>query len=127
MNKNAKEYFLNSIHILFGVWLLYVAVGKWIGGPAGFVGYITSEFQGTWVPQPLQIFLAWVIMFAEPLCALWILSRKTPRLAWTVTALFLFMLTFGQTILRHYDVVANNWQYVVLALVCAALSEDDKK
>ena len=67
--------------------------------------------------------LAWLIVVAEPVLGAWLLSGKRQRAAWTATAKLMFLLMFGQTMLQKHDVVANNWQYFVLALVCAALSE----
>ena len=63
-------------------------------------------------------------MIAEPGLAVLILSGRKPRMVWTLTSLLMFLLTFGQTILMKPDVVAN-WQYLVLALMCAALSDPD--
>lgn len=36
----------------------------------------------------------------------------------------MFLLAFGQTILMKPDVIAN-WQYLVLTLFCAALSDPE--
>ena len=36
----------------------------------------------------------------------------------------MFLLTIGQTILMKPDVI-NNWQFLVLVLLCAALSDPD--
>jgi hypothetical protein len=36
----------------------------------------------------------------------------------------MFLLTIGQTILMKPEVIAN-WQYLVLVLLCAALSDPD--
>jgi len=85
---------------------------------------IASEFDKTWSPHILNVVLAWLILIAEPVLALLILSGKKARLVWTLTSLFMFMLTFGQSILMKPDVIAN-WQYLVLTLVCAALSDPD--
>jgi len=40
------------------------------------------------------------------------------------SSLFMFLLTIGQTILMKPDVIGN-WQYLVLVLLCAALSDPD--
>ena len=45
---------------------------------------------------------------------------------WSLTALLMFLLTIGQTILMKPDVIAN-WQYTVLVLACAALSGPEAK
>jgi len=122
---DTRRFFLFGIRIFFGLWLLYAGLVKWMFiGPDTFVGLIASEFDKTWSPHILNVVLAWLILIAEPVLALLILSGKKARLVWTLTSLFMFMLTFGQSILMKPDVIAN-WQYLVLTLVCAALSDPD--
>lgn len=123
LNYDSRKFFLVGIRVFFGLWLLYAGLFKWIAlGPQTFVGLITSDFDTTWSPHGLNVFLAWVILVSEPVLAAWILSGKQARLSWTLTTLFMFMLVAGQTLLMKPDVIAN-WQYLVLTLVCAALSE----
>ncbi len=120
---DGRRFFLFGMRFTFGLWLLYVALAKWLlMGPGTFLGFVTSEFDKTWSPHVLNAFLAWVILAAEPVLAAFILSGRKPRLAWTLTALFMFMLTIGQTVLMKPDVIAN-WQFLALALGTAALSE----
>lgn len=122
---DARGFFLFGIRFFFGAWLLYVGLSKWIFmGPTVFVGYITGQFDKTWSPHALNVLLALVIMVAEPVLALSILSGRQPRRVWTMTSLLMFMLVIGQTILMKPDVIAN-WQFLVLALACAALSDPD--
>lgn len=122
---DARRFFLFGIRFFFGAWLLYVGLSKWISmGPGVFVGYITSQFDKTWSPHILNALLAWLIMIAEPVLALLILSGKKERKVWALASLFLFLLTIGQTILMKPDVIAN-WQFLVLVLLCAALSDPD--
>jgi len=122
---DARKFFLGGIRLFFGLWLLYVALAKWIFmGPGTFVGFITTQFDKTWSPHLLNFLLGWLIMVAEPVLAMLILSGWKARKVWTLTSLFMFMLTIGQTILMKPDVIAN-WQYLVLTLACAALSDPD--
>jgi len=124
-NFNTRKFFLSGMRLFFGLWLLYVALSKWlIMGPGTFVGFIATQFDKTWSPHLLNVLLAWLIMTVEPVLALLILSGRKARKVWTLTSLFMFMLTFGQTILMKPDVIAN-WQYLVLTLACAALSDPD--
>jgi uncharacterized membrane protein YphA (DoxX/SURF4 family) len=124
-NYDARRFFLCGMRYFFGLWLLYVALSKWfLMGAHTFVGYVTGEFDKTWSPHLLNVLLAWVIMIAEPVSAVLILSGKKARLVWTLTSLLMFMLAIGQTILMKPDVIAN-WQFLVLTLVCAALSDPD--
>jgi uncharacterized membrane protein YphA (DoxX/SURF4 family) len=123
LNYEARRFFLFGMRFFFGLWLLYVGLTKWIVmGPGTFVGYIASQFDKTWSPHALNVLLAWLILIAEPVLAVAILSGQQARLVWSLTTLFMFLLTIGQTILMKPDVIAN-WQYTVLTLVCAALSE----
>ena len=122
---DTRRFFLFGIRLFFGSWLLYAGLSKWVLlGPGMFVGYIASQFDKTWSPHILNVSLAWLIMVAEPVLATLILSGKKARTVWTLTSLFLFLLTIGQTILMKPDVIAN-WQYLVLVLLCAALSDPD--
>lgn len=118
-----RKFFVFGARIFFGIWLLYGGLYKWIVmGPGTFVGYITAEFDQTWSPHFLNVLLSWVILLAEIILPLWILSGKLHRLAWSLAALLMFMLVLGQSLLMKPDVIAN-WQYLILTLVCAALSE----
>jgi uncharacterized membrane protein YphA (DoxX/SURF4 family) len=122
---DTRKFFLGGMRFFFGFWLLYVGLSKWlIMGPGTFVGFITGQFDKTWSPHLLNFLLAWLIMATEPVLAVLILSGKHARKIWTLASLFMFMLTFGQTILMKPDVIAN-WQYLVLTLTCAALSDSD--
>jgi len=122
---DTKKFFLFGMRVFFGTWLLYAGLFKWIAmGPEAFAGFIATEFDKTWSPHALNVFLAWVIIIAEPVLAALILSGKKVRLAWALTAALMFLLTIGQSILMKPDVIAN-WQYLVLTLVCAALSDPE--
>ena len=125
LNYDTRKFFLFGIRIFFGLWLFYAGMMKWVAmGPTVFVGFITAEFDKTWSPHVLNVALAWLIIIAEPVLALFILSGKKERIAWTLTALLMFLLTIGQTILMKPDVIAN-WQYLVLTLFCAALRDPE--
>jgi len=122
---DTRRFFLFGIRFFFGSWLLYAGLSKWISmGPGVFVGYIASQFDKTWSPHFLNVLLAWLIMIAEPILAVLILSGRQARKVWALTSLFMFLLTVGQTILMKPDVIAN-WQFLVLVLLCAALSDPD--
>ena len=122
---DTRRFFLFGIRLFFGSWLLYIGLSKWIFmGPGMFVGYITAQFDKTWSPHILNVLLAWLIMIAEPVLAVLILSGKKARIVWTLASMFMFLLAIGQTILMKPDVIAN-WQYLVLVLLCAALSDPD--
>lgn len=122
---DSGKYFLFCVRIFFGIWLLWAGLFKWIAiGPGTFVGYITTEFDPTWSPHFLNVFLSWVILITEPVLALLILSGKRQRLVWSLAALLMFMLTMGQTILMKPESYVN-WLYLVLTIVCAALSDPE--
>jgi uncharacterized membrane protein YphA (DoxX/SURF4 family) len=122
---DTRRFFLFGVRFFFGSWLLYAGLSKWISmGPGTFVGYITGQFDPTWSPHILNVSLAWLIMIAEPVLAVLILSGRKARVVWTLTSLLMFLLTIGQTILMKPTVIAN-WQYLVLVLLCAALSDPD--
>ena len=125
LNYDTRRFFLFGIRFSFGAWLLYAGLSKWIFmGPGVFVGYIAAQFDKTWSPHMLNVSLAWLILVAEPVLAVLILSGRKARIVWTLTSMLMFLLTIGQTILMKPDVIAN-WQFLVLVLLCAALSDPD--
>lgn len=125
-NYDSRKFFLFGMRFFFGTWLLYMGVTKWVlMGPDAFVGHITTAFENTWSPQVLNVALAWLIIVAEPVLALMILSGKKARKVWMLTSMLMFLLTIGQTILMKPDVVGN-WQYLILTLICASLSDPEK-
>ena len=125
LNYDTRRFFLFGIRLSFGAWLLYAGLSKWIFmGRGVFVGYIAAQFDKTWSPHMLNVSLAWLILVAEPVLAVLILSGRKARMVWTLTSLLMFLLTIGQTILMKPDVIAN-WQFLVLVLLCAALSDPD--
>ncbi len=127
LSYDSRRFFVFWIRIFFGIWFLYAGLFKWISiGPDGLVNMVTSMFDKTWSPHWLNVILAWIILIAEPVLSLWILSGKWQRLAWTVTSVFMFQLVAGQTLLMKPDVIAN-WQYLVLTVVCASLSDPIKR
>ena len=122
---DTRRFFLFGIRFFFGSWLLYAGLSKWIFmGPGTFVAYISAQFDKTWSPHILNVSLAWLIMVAEPVLAILILSGRKARMVWTLASLLMFLLTIGQTILMKPDVIAN-WQFLVLVLLCAALSDPE--
>ena len=122
---DTRRFFLIGVRLFFGLWLLYVGLSKWFFmGTAVFVGFIADQFDKTWSPHVLNVFLAWLILLAEPVLALLILSGMKARKVWTLASFYMFLLIIGQTILMKPDVIAN-WQYLVLVLLCAALSDPD--
>lgn len=123
LSADPRRFFLYGMRFFFGSWLLYVGLYKWISmGAPVFVGHITGQFDPTWSPHLLNVGLGWLIVTAEPVLGALILTGFKARAVWALTALFMFLLTIGQTILMKPDVIAN-WQYLVLTLWCAALSE----
>ena len=122
MQMSGAPLFVHFARLYFGIWLFYVGLMKWLGGPSGFVIHITSTFEKAWIPAPLVLISAWIIIIAEPLLALWILSGRRQACAWRATAMLMFLLTFGQTVLQSPNVWAN-WMYTIFCLACAALSE----
>ena len=121
---DARRFFLFGMRIFFGIWLLNLGLTKWFKMGAGdFVGMITEQFDRpkTWSPHALNVGLAWIILVAEPVLAVLILTGIKPRVIWSLTALLMFQLLLGQSLLGK-DMFPN-WGYTVLTLVCAALSQ----
>ncbi len=122
---DARRYFLLLIRVAFGLWLLYAGLFKWLGMnvSSDFVAGTVKMFADAkaWPPEWMLAPLAWAIAVAEPVLALLILSGWKPRLVWSLTAALMFQLTLGLSILMMPN-AADNWQFIVLCAICAALS-----
>lgn len=127
MCSSPRSFFLTGLRLMFGAWLLYAGLMKWVVfGPQGFIGFIHADFDKTWSPAILNEVLAWLILIAEPVLAVGLLVGWRQRCVWTMTALLMYMLLLGQTILMKPELIAN-WQYTLLALACAAWSGPDEE
>ncbi|NDC38622.1 MAG: DoxX family membrane protein [Proteobacteria bacterium] len=123
LKADSRHFFLTTLRLFFGSWLLYVGVSKLLGGMTGFIGYIEGEFAQTWLPSIAITTTAWLILILEPVIGAWLLLGKHQRLAWLSAASLMFLLMLGKTVLRDFPTVANNWQYLLLCLVAAAWSK----
>lgn len=126
LSGDARNCFSASLRYTFGGWLFFVGVSKLVGGAPGFVGYVESEFAQTWLPAVVTTISGWVIVIGEPVIGGWLLLGKRQRLAWLCAALLMFLLMLGKTILRDFSTVADNWQYLFLCLIGAALAEAER-
>ena len=120
-----RRFFLFGMRFFFGAWLLYVGLSKWIFmGPGTFVGYIAGQFDKTWSPHALNVSLAWLILVAEPVLAILILSGRKARTVWTLTSL-LHVPADHRPDHPHEARRHRQLAIPVLVLLCAALSEPD--
>lgn len=120
----SRRFFLRSAGMAFGSWLFYLGLMKWVAGSPVFVERLMAQFSQSWPPVILVSTLAWIILFAEPLLGLVLAFRPMARLAWSLVALLMLLLTFGQTILGNFEVVSNNFQYFAFCIFCAAMCSD---
>jgi len=91
-------------------------------GLPGFIGYMQTTFAKTWVPEALVSYSSYAIVAAEVLLCICLVVGVLPRIAWVLTAILMFGLLVGQTVLQDYNNVANIWQYLILCIVCASLN-----
>lgn len=109
-----------------GSLLLSAGITKLPGGVAGTVGYYTSLFEQSLLPQFLVQAHASVILFAELLLGAWLLSGYRLGLAWRASALLLTSLAIGMLFAGKYDTASDNYAYVFFALVGLVTSHFDR-
>ncbi|MCB0318664.1 MAG: hypothetical protein KDD56_07890 [Bdellovibrionales bacterium] len=124
-NMNTKDLFLFCTRWAFGIWLVYIGAMKFVGGIDAYMAYMTGMFASTWVPPMLVQTMAVVIAVAEPVLGLMLVRNIRPRFTWVLVTCLMFTLTFGLTVLEQYPMVANNWQYLILAIVAASMSDPE--
>src|SRR5687768_447916 len=97
-----------------GVIVLFAGIAK-VGNVPGFVQYIKSQFEKTWLPSALLVPYAYALPFVEvALGALLILGIARNAVLF-VAGLFFISLTFGQVLLSAPTVYQNMIFTVVTA------------
>ena len=127
LEADGKELFLFYARWAFGIWLLYLGMMKWIGGPVNFIGYITKDFAAAWPPEMMVVGLGWIILVLEPLLGALLILGWRQRLVWLITADLMWVLLFGKSIVHDYPTVASNWHYCVFALAMGCMSPKEEK
>jgi len=110
----------------FGSLFLIAAISKLPGGVAGTVGYYTSLFEHSLLPQFLVTLHASVIMVVEFVLGAWLLSGYRLALAWKASALVLLSLAAGMVFAGKYDVASSNYIYLALSLGGLVTSRFDR-
>jgi thiosulfate dehydrogenase [quinone] large subunit len=97
---------------VIGVVLLFAGIGKF-PNISGFVSYITSQFEKTWLPKALLVPYAYALPFVEVILGALLLLGIARNAVLFVTGLLFITLTFGQLLLQQ-PIVFNNAMYVVV-------------
>ena len=108
-----------------GMMFFFAGVGK-LGSVSGFVGYLTKQFEKTWLPGALLIPFGYVLPFAELILGALLLLGVFRNGALFVTGLVLLALTFGQLLLRDPQVMFFNTAYLFLTAGLLFLAEYDR-
>ena len=114
-----------------------VALGRWVIGVvlffagiakfpnvAGFVQYMTSQFEKTWLPKALLVPYGYALPFAEVALGALLLLGIARNAVLFITGLLFITLTFGQLLLAQPIVFQNAMYVVVTAAILFAESYD---
>ena len=96
-----------------GVVLLFAGIAKF-GNISGFVGYLTSQFEKTWLPKVILVPYAHAIPFAEVILGALLILGIARNAVLFITGLFFITLTFGQLLLSQPQVIFQNMIYTVV-------------
>ena|SRR5688572_24367913 len=97
---------------VIGVILLFAGIAKF-PNISGFVGYITSQFEKTWLPKALLVPYGYALPLAEVILGALLLLGIARNAVLFITGLLFITLTFGQLLLQQ-PIVFNNAMYVVV-------------
>lgn len=114
------------MRLSLGGLLVIAALNKIPGGISGTVNYYQSLFQSTILPGFLVTAHASVVIFAELILGLWLLSGFRLSLAWKASSLLLVSLAIGMVFAGKYDVASDNFTYVFLSGVGLCASAYDR-
>lgn len=98
---------------VIGVVLLFAGIGK-LGNVSGFVGYVTSQFEKTWLPKAILLPYGYALPFVEVILGALLLLGIARNLVLFVAGLFFISLTFGQVLLSQPQVIFQNMIYTVI-------------
>jgi len=98
---------------IIGVVLLFAGIAK-LGNISGFVGYLGSQFEKTWLPKALLVPYSYAVPFAEVILGARLILDNERNAVLFVTGLFFISLTFGQLLLSQPQVIFQNMMYTVV-------------
>jgi thiosulfate dehydrogenase [quinone] large subunit len=109
-----------------GIALFFIGLGKFPNVGQFAREYILPAFKDTWLPQWLVLPYAYALPFLEVgLGALLILGLfRNPVLF--LTGLLFLSLTFGQILMKKFDVVSNNMIYIFMTAAVLCLDRYDR-
>lgn len=128
MLKNTNQLSLISLILRISIGLLFLgaAIIKVQGGIDGSIAYYMSMFKNSIFPEFLVKIHASMIMFLEFALAIWLISGFKLRYAWIASALTLISLAFGMIFVYKFDVVSDNFIYVLIACLGIYIEPYDK-
>lgn len=103
------------LRISIGTLLLGAGIIKISGGIEGSITYYMSMFEKSIFPIFLVKAHASIIMFLELILGVWLLSGYKLRTAWIASTLTLISLAFGMIFTYKFDVVSDNYIYVLIS------------
>jgi thiosulfate dehydrogenase (quinone) large subunit len=101
-----------------GVNIMLHGVSRLLSGPGHFVSTLAQQFHSTPLPQPLVVAFAYSLPWVEAVLGLLVLIGLFTRVALSLGALLILVLTFGSTLLQNWDVAGLQ---LIYAAVYAAL------
>ena len=96
-----------------GVVLLLAGIGK-LGNVSGFVGFLNSQFEKTWLPKALLVPYSHAVPFVEVILGTLLILGIARTAVLFITGLFFISLTFGQMLLSQPQVTFQNMMYTVV-------------
>ena len=129
MNTEVQRKNLSLISLLLrltmGSLFLGTAIIKVKGGIDGNIAYFLSIFEKSIFPLFLVKAQASIIMFVEFTLAIWLFSGIKLKEAWIASGLTLITLAFGMIFVYKFDVVSDNYIYVLITCLGLFLAPYD--
>lgn len=108
-----------------GVNIMLHGVVRLLAGSGHFVSTLTQQFHSTPLPQPLVAAFAYSLPWIEAVLGLLVLIGLFTRVALSLGALLILVLTFGSSLLQDWQVAGLQLIYAaVYAALMALLSAD---
>lgn len=117
-------YFL--LRATLGINILIHGVSRIMSGPAQFAATLAHQFQATPLPHSLVVAFAWTLPWAEAFLGLFILIGLFIRIALSLGAMLILVLTFGTCLVQNWLVADDQLLYALVYAVLIAFARANR-
>jgi thiosulfate dehydrogenase [quinone] large subunit len=114
------------VRVTLGVIFFFYGLEKFLMGLGNFAGYIDQQFAQSWLPAFSLAIFSHVLPFCEITIGALLIAGLFTRVVLILMLALLIMLSYGQVIIGHAEIVAHNLIYTAVGALALLLSDFDR-